>query len=77
MANKNWKPPPQVGDPQTGTDRAWRGPASKGSKTSVPTEPFQPNPPHSQPPAGEGPKAPAASGPITPKTRLAPLVPRR
>jgi len=31
-------------------------PASKASETSVPTQPFQPNPPHSQPPSGEGPK---------------------
>src|SRR6516225_6555024 len=53
-----WKPPPLV-------DLATL-PASKASETSVPTQPFQPNPPHSQPPSGEGPNA-----------KPAPLVPRR
>ena len=49
-------------------------PASKASETSVPTQPFQPNPPHSQPPSGEGPKPQPSGPPITPNANL---VPRR
>jgi hypothetical protein len=57
---------PMVGDPQASFDPRLRQkpPYSdkfdprlqRSSETNVPTQPFNPNPPHSQPPAGEGPK---------------------
>ena len=51
-------------------------PASKASETSVPTQPFQPNPPHSQPPSGEGPR-PQPQRELPPGAQPVPLVPRR
>jgi hypothetical protein len=81
---ENWKQRPQIGDPQVATDPPWRGPRGifdpglqRSSETNVPTQPFQPNPPHSQPPAGSGPKPQPSSEPITPRTTSLPQQPPR
>jgi hypothetical protein len=65
---------PLVGDPMTATDQRPRETfdprLQRGSETSVPTQPFRPNPGHSSPPAGQGPAGPRHDGqPITPNSK--------
>ena len=72
---------PMVGDPQTATDPPGRGPRGsfdprlqRSSVKSVPTQPFQPNPPHSQPPPGQGP-SPQPARELPPGATPAPPLP--
>jgi hypothetical protein len=84
----DWKNRPQVGDPQAPWDPRLRQkpPYSdkfdprlqRRSETNVPTQPFNPNPPHSQPPPGQGP-SPAPPRELPPGAQPAPPLagPRR
>jgi hypothetical protein len=81
---EDWKRRPQVGDPQAPFDpRLTQKPPyreifdprlQRSSETNVPTQPFNPNPPHSQPPPGEGPK-PQPSRELPPGATPAPSLP--
>jgi hypothetical protein len=78
---ESYRREPQVGDPQTVWDKPPRSDKfdpglQRSSETAVPTQPFQPNPPHSQPPSGEGPR-PQPQRELPPGAQPVPLVPRR